>query len=38
MAYIVNDSQATVLIIHEEFADHLAAFRGDLAHVTTGSW
>ena len=35
MAYIVNDSQATVLIIHEEFADHLAAFRGDLAHVTT---
>ena len=35
MAYIVNDSQATVLIIHEEFADHLTAFRGDLAHVTT---
>ncbi len=35
MAYIVNDSQATVLVIHEEFADHLAAFRGDLEHVTT---
>ena len=35
MAYIVNDSQATVLIVHEEFAEHLAAFRGDLEYVTT---
>jgi len=35
MAYIVNDSQASVLVVHEEFADHLAAFEADLAHVET---
>ena len=35
MAYIVNDAEAKVLVIHEEFAEHLAAFRGDLEYVTT---
>ncbi len=34
MAYIVNNSEARVLIVHEEFAEHLAAFEGDLEHVT----
>jgi acyl-CoA synthetase (AMP-forming)/AMP-acid ligase II len=34
MAYIVNDSQATVLVIHEEFAEQLAAFEAELEHVT----
>ena len=33
MAYIVNDSQAKVLVIHEEFAEQLAAFEADLTHV-----
>ena len=35
MAYIVNDSQAKVLVVHEEFADHLASFESDLEHVET---
>ena len=35
MAYIINDSQAKVLILHEEFAEHLAAFEADLTHVTS---
>ncbi|MDP6648652.1 MAG: long-chain-fatty-acid--CoA ligase [Acidimicrobiales bacterium] len=35
MAYIVNDSQAKVLVIHEEFTDHLAAFEADLTHTET---
>ena len=34
MAYIINDSQAKVLILHEEFAEQLAAFEADLTHVT----
>ena len=33
MAYIVNDSQAKVLVIHEEFAEQLATFEADLTHV-----
>ncbi|MCS5680412.1 MAG: long-chain-fatty-acid--CoA ligase [Acidimicrobiales bacterium] len=35
MAYIVNDAQSKVLVIHEEFADHLAAFEADLTHTDT---
>jgi len=34
MAYIINDSQAKVLIVHEEFAGHLATFEADLVHTT----
>ena len=34
MAGIVNDSKAKVLVIHEEFAEHLAAMEGDLTHTT----
>ncbi len=35
MAYIINDSDATVLIIHTDFADQLAAMRSDLTNITT---
>ena len=34
MAGIVNDAEAKVLVIHEEFAEHLAAMEGDLTHTT----
>ncbi|GIT77285.1 MAG: hypothetical protein Ct9H300mP31_18160 [Acidimicrobiaceae bacterium] len=37
MAYIVNDSQAKVLVNHEEFAEQLATFEADLTH-SSGSW
>ena len=33
MAYIINDSEAKVLVIHEEFSEQLAAFESDLEHV-----
>ena len=33
MAYIINDSEAKVLIIHEEFAEHLVAMEGDLINT-----
>jgi long-chain acyl-CoA synthetase len=33
MAYIVNDSQATVLVIHEEFAEQLTTFEDELEHI-----
>lgn len=35
MAYIINDSQARVLVVHEDFSDHLEAFGADLEHVET---
>ena len=34
MSYIINDAEATVLVIHEEFAGQLAAFEADLTHTT----
>ena len=33
MAYIVNDSKAPVLVIHEDLAEHLSAFEADLESV-----
>ncbi len=33
MAYIVNDAEAAVLVVHEEFAEHLAAIEEDLTSV-----
>jgi long-chain acyl-CoA synthetase len=33
MAYIINDSEAKVLVIHEDFSEQLAAFESDLEHV-----
>ena len=33
MAYIVNDSKAAVLVIHEDLVEHLAAFEADLESV-----
>ncbi len=33
MEYIVNDSEAKVLVVHEEFLGHLAAFEPNLGHV-----
>lgn len=35
MAYIINDSDATVLFIHTDFAEQLAAMRADLTNITT---
>ena len=35
MEYIVNDAEAKVLVIHEDFAEHLAAFEPNLTHTTT---
>ncbi len=35
MAYIINDSDATVLFIHTDFAEQLAAMRADLTTVST---
>ena len=34
MAYIVNDAEAKVLVIHEEFAEHLVAMEDDLTYTT----
>ncbi len=35
MEYIVNDAEAKVLVIHEDFAEHLAAFESNLEHTST---
>ncbi len=35
MAYIINDAEARVLVIHEELAEQLAAMEADLAHTET---
>ncbi len=35
MAYIINDSDATVLVIHTDFNEQLEAMRADLTNVTT---
>lgn len=35
MAYVVNDSAATILIIHTDFAEQLAAMRGQLTSIET---
>ncbi len=35
MAYIVNDAEAKVLVVHEDFAEQLEAFAADLEHTTT---
>ncbi len=33
MAYILNDAEAKVVVVHHEFGTYLADFRGDLAHA-----
>lgn len=33
MAYILNDAEAKVAVVHSDFNPHLADFRGDLAHT-----
>ncbi len=35
MEYIVNDAEARVLVVHEDFAEHLRAFAPNLEHTTT---
>jgi len=35
MAYIVNDAEAKILVIHQEFSEQLDLFEADLTHTTT---